>query len=498
MKMLRGMDPRKRFLLMLVVVYALSLPVISAITYVILRDFALREAYRTGELYLSAMEEIRNYVGDELRPVMYEELPGRFIVEAMSRSYISGHIARMVNQKYPGYRYKNATIASPKNPIHAADAFEAEIIESFVRAPEAGEWKGILDTPGGMHVVIARKGEPFTGDCLRCHGDPRDAPPELTARYGKKAGFGMEEGRLADGKFVYIPIESALAEAKKNASLFIVLYTVFFGVIFLIINHRFRGLFATIESDSRKIEAINTDLTELNQELETMVAERTMSLLALTVADRVRNPAAIIGWMSKRLLREEEGVSGKLRESLVDIAEEAEKLEAIVKEFETVSTGRKSVFRHEDINGVLNMILPLISREAEEKGVVLGVALSGRPLRINTQRNLLKAAVLHTVRNAIEATPPGGRVTLATSEEEGNAVITVSDTGTGIPEEDLDRIFEPYFSTKEQRFGIGLPLVRQIVSEHLGRIEVKSKPGEGTTMRLILPRRWTGETATAP
>jgi len=497
MKILRGMDPRKRFLLMLVVVYVLSLPVISAITYVILRDFAIREAYHTGELYLSAIEEIRHYVGDELRPVMYEELPGRFLVEAMSRSYISGHIARGVNQQYPGYRYKNATIADPKNPNHAADGFEARIIEGFVRNPSMGEWKGILDAPGGMHVVIARKGEPFSGDCLRCHGDPRDAPSELIARYGRKAGFGMREGQLADGKFVYIPIESALAEAKKNVSLFIALYSVFFGVIFLIINHRFRGLYATIENDSRKIEAINTDLTELNQELETMVAERTMSLLALTVADRVRNPAAIIGWMSSRLLKEE-GVSSTLRESLVDIAEEAEKLEAIVKEFETVSTGRKSVFRHEDINVILNMILPLISREAEEKGVVLGVALSARPLRINTQRNLLKAAVLHTARNAIEATPPGGRVTLSTSEEKGNAVITVSDTGTGIPEEDLERIFEPYFSTKEQRFGIGLPLVRQIVSEHLGKIEVKSRPGEGTTMRLVLPMRWTGEAAPAP
>jgi signal transduction histidine kinase len=70
-------------------------------------------------------------------------------------------------------------------------------------------------------------------------------------------------------------------------------------------------------------------------------------------------------------------------------------------------------------------------------------------------------------------------------------VVEVSDTGQGIPKDEIDRIFEPFFSTKKHRFGMGLSLVKQIVSEHLGEIEVKSEMGQGTTFKLIFPVRWT-------
>lgn len=495
---LKGLNPRKRFLLMLTVLYALSLPVISIITYIMLRDFAIRNAYNTGSLYLSVMEEIRHYVGSELRPLMYEELPGRFLLEAMSRSYISGTIARNVNESYPGYRYRNPLITNPKNPRNRADPFESRIINRFIGDPSTGEWRGIREMVGGRYVVIARKGEPFSGDCLRCHGDPGDAPPELLRRYGREAGFGMKEGQLADAKFVYIPIESALAGAKKNVTMFIAIYTVFFSIIFLIINHRFRGLYSTIESDSRIMESINTDLTELNKDLETMVAERTMSLLALTVADRIRNPASVISLTCRRLLRDEgERVTGRLREGIETVIGEAGKLEEIVRNFEALLRTKKSLFRHEDVNGIINSALPLIRQEAAEKGVALETALARGPLRINTQKNLLRAALMHTVRNAIEATPPGGTVSIATWGDESEVAITISDTGPGIPADNLERIFEPFFSTKELRFGIGLPLVRQIVSEHLGRIEVNSAPDKGTTFKLIFPVRWKAEHAEA-
>ena len=71
-------------------------------------------------------------------------------------------------------------------------------------------------------------------------------------------------------------------------------------------------------------------------------------------------------------------------------------------------------------------------------------------------------------------------------------VIEVSDRGHGITNEDLENIFSPAFSSKDKRFGMGLPLVKQIVSEHLGQIEVLSRAGEGTTFRVLLPVRWSG------
>jgi signal transduction histidine kinase len=78
------------------------------------------------------------------------------------------------------------------------------------------------------------------------------------------------------------------------------------------------------------------------------------------------------------------------------------------------------------------------------------------------------------------------------------AVVTIADTGCGIPAKDLDRIFDPFFSTKEYSFGIGLPLVRQIVAEHMGEITVQSEQGAGTTFTLTLPLRWTEKNLEEP
>ncbi|WP_333652474.1 hypothetical protein [Dissulfurispira sp.] len=116
----------------------------------------------------------------------------------------------------------------------------------------------------------------------------------------------------------------------------------------------------------KRIEAVNADLTELNQELETMVAERTMSLMALTVADRVRNPAAVIGWTCKRIL-EKEKVPEKLGENLKDVIDESEKLESIVKDFEALLKSKQSRFMYEDINEIVKGVVSIVEKEADEK-----------------------------------------------------------------------------------------------------------------------------------
>jgi signal transduction histidine kinase len=211
--------------------------------------------------------------------------------------------------------------------------------------------------------------------------------------------------------------------------------------------------------------------------------------MALTVADRVRNPAAVIGWTCKRII-ETEGLSNKLEENLKDVIDETEKLELIVKDFETLLKSKQSIFRYEDINEIVRGIVPIVEKETTEKGVALVLKLWDRALRINTQKNLLKAAIFHIIRNAIEATPRGGTITIATSESNDKVILAISDTGSGILNEDLNKIFDPFFSTKKFRFGMGLPLVRQIVSEHLGTISVESGAGKGPTFIVAFPVRW--------
>jgi len=230
-------------------------------------------------------------------------------------------------------------------------------------------------------------------------------------------------------------------------------------------------------------------LEEYNQEIETLVAERTMGLMSLTLADKIRNPAAVIGLTCRRMLEKEE-VPERLIPKIEGIIGEATKLDNIVKDFQSLLKNRKSMFRYEDVNEVVDSIMPIIENMVANKSIEVEFKRSPHPLKANVQKNLFQIALSHLVKNSMDAIPEGGKISISTRESDDSCVIEIKDTGRGISPEDMDKIFNPLFSSKDKRFGMGLPLVKRIVTEHMGEIGVTSKPGEGTVFRIKLPLRW--------
>jgi two-component system sensor kinase FixL len=267
-----------------------------------------------------------------------------------------------------------------------------------------------------------------------------------------------------------------------------------FGEFFKGGRHFFSGIVRDIteRKQAEKEKEYRDMLERFTQELETLAAERTMSLMAMRLADSVRNPAAVIGWTGRKLMRED--LSGEVKNEIGDIIHEAERLEVLVKDFQTLLKSRRSAFTFEDVNEIVKAVIPIFAREAAGKKVALVANLSERPLKANVQKDLLRMAIFNLLRNAFEATPEGGTITVITTGDADSVYLSVSDTGAGIPAEIIDNIFDPFFTTKVYRFGMGLPMIKQIVSEHLGRIEVESREGAGTTFRLVLPVRWSGRT----
>jgi len=135
----------------------------------------------------------------------------------------------------------------------------------------------------------------------------------------------------------------------------------------------------------------------------------------------------------------------------------------------------------------------LLQREADRAQVKLVVECAHDTPKLVAVRDQLHQVLLNLVMNAIHATPPGGCVVVSTSPGDGTegseAVLEVSDTGTGIPPEDLERIFDPFFTTKEpnQGTGLGLMICHRIASDHGGTIEVASELGQGSRFRVRLP-----------
>jgi signal transduction histidine kinase len=172
------------------------------------------------------------------------------------------------------------------------------------------------------------------------------------------------------------------------------------------------------------------------------------------------------------------------------IGEEVGKLERIVEDFQAVLKNRKTLFVYEDLNAVVREAAGLAEKDIRRKGLDLKIETSGEPLGINMERNLLRIAVFHLIGNAVEASGNGDSITIRTMREDQKAALVISDNGKGIPPEISDRIFDPLFSTKAHGFGMGLPLVKQIVTEHMGGISVESEPGKGSSFMLWFPLRW--------
>lgn len=282
----------------------------------------------------------------------------------------------------------------------------------------------------------------------------------------------------------YADLDTAVSAVKKGAFDFIIKpYKPDYLLHALEKAVRFRQL-AALERSYRKT------LEEFNAEIEALISERTMNLMALTVADKVRNPAFVIACRTRKLLADP-AMPEPFRAALAEIGEEATRLEEIVQGFQAVLKSRESLYAYEHLDGMLAEVMTLAEHDAARKRVRLSfVPATAGALRVNMQKNLLRTAFLHLVRNAIEASHEDGQVTVAPALADETVVVTVSDNGHGIAAETLEKIFDPLYSTRDHGFGMGLPLVRQIITEHMGNISVVSEEGKGTTFTVSFPRRW--------
>lgn len=236
------------------------------------------------------------------------------------------------------------------------------------------------------------------------------------------------------------------------------------------------------------------DVTEKRaKEARLRRAESLAALTTLTagVAHEIKNPLASIG-IHIELMRKAIGgrptvSSAKVSENLEVIKEEVERLNRIVVDFLFAVRPMNTELQLEDPNPLVRELLEFLRFELEQAGISLELELLEPSPLIRLDAKYLKQALLNIVKNAIAAMPTGGKLRVESRRKGNTLQLKVSDTGVGIPEENLDKIFEPYFTTRDFGSGLGLTLVYKIVKEHLGEIAVSSKPGEGTTITLSFP-----------
>lgn len=214
--------------------------------------------------------------------------------------------------------------------------------------------------------------------------------------------------------------------------------------------------------------------------------------VAAGVAHEVRNPLNSLQ-INVRILEQEilellPDPEAHVFTVLRKISGEIKRLDDFVSEFLRFARPPRLNVEPLTVRTLLADLAAFIAPECSKKGVSLDVDLGG-PDTAWVDGFQLKQAVLNLVLNALQATPAGGRVVLHTAEDAGRLVVAVTDDGEGMTPETREKAFTPFFTTREGGTGLGLPLVRRIVEQHGGSVELSSRLGAGTTVALTFPRR---------
>ncbi len=180
-------------------------------------------------------------------------------------------------------------------------------------------------------------------------------------------------------------------------------------------------------------------------------------------------------------------IAGKLQQYL-DVAKgEINRLDYIITQFLQAIRPAPPQLKPDSLNDVVEKTLDLLRPELDNRGVTVTTKLTRHLAATPLDATQMQQVLVNLIKNAMQAMTKGGKLTLQSGENDEGVWVSIGDTGGGIPQEQINRIFEPFYTTKKKGSGLGLMIVQRIVRAHNGRIELESHVGRGTTFRIWLP-----------
>jgi len=213
-----------------------------------------------------------------------------------------------------------------------------------------------------------------------------------------------------------------------------------------------------------------------------------MGKAVLGVAHDMKTPLIAIGGFSKMVQRKFKDDDSSYQKLDV-VVRETQRLENMLKNMLDFGRPLKLDRSEQVLNKVVEDSLAIAEKNAEEKHIKIERHLDLNLPLISMDIQRMKQVVINLVNNAIEASSQGQTIAVTTSRMNGYSVIDIIDYGSGIPREQRKEIFTPFFSTKKEGTGLGLPIANKIVESHDGRLEILDNAGVGITFRILLPRK---------
>ncbi|MBS2023408.1 MAG: HAMP domain-containing protein [Deltaproteobacteria bacterium] len=249
-----------------------------------------------------------------------------------------------------------------------------------------------------------------------------------------------------------------------------------------VLAHEFNAMAQRLAARERQLKAQSEALLR---------SERlaTIGRIAAQITHEIRNPLSAIGLNAEELSERLEQVQATeaARTACAAIVREVDRLAAITEEYLRFARLPRSQPNKAEVNDLVRDLLTFVKPELDAGGVRLEESLADALPPVSMDVGQIRQLLLNLVRNAREAMPGGGTLSVRTSQTPRGARIEVQDQGQGIPPERLQRIFDPFFTTKERGTGLGLALAQEIAQEHGGQLTCASVVGQGATFALELP-----------
>ena len=233
-----------------------------------------------------------------------------------------------------------------------------------------------------------------------------------------------------------------------------------------------------------------TSHLQRNRELEASLAQQgkmaSLGILSSGVAHEINNPLGVIlgyaGYLENKLDPEDPN-----HHFIHEIKRESKRCKKIVQDLLNYARTPQPEFSETDLNQLLDQIISFAANHTDMHGVQIAKQFADGLPTLAIDGDQIRQVAINLILNAGAAMVDGGQLTVSTAQEEGDAVITFIDTGIGINEADLERIFEPFYTTKDRGTGLGLAITRQIIEQHHGSIQMTSRLNHGTTVTIRLP-----------
>lgn len=330
--------------------------------------------------------------------------------------------------------------------------------------------------------ILERENKRFNIVGIKIYGP--DRRPYITIGGQEKDVFTLTEplnSKSLPGFTMGILVSKGLAKSISQRTAF----SLVFILILLVVSGALSiyAIFFIERKHAKKMETMEKELA---------LQERLVSLgkLASGMAHEIRNPLNAIGLSIQRLRREFVPEDDKRNEyyRFVDIMRaELTRMDRIVEEF-LLSTKAHVPFYQENLYTVMEEVIMLLREKADSRGIRI-ISRMEKDLYIQAQKERLKQAFYNIILNGIEAVRTGETIDISGESRNRTVEISVKDSGVGIREDQIHRIFEYHYTTKDKGMGLGLPISYMIIKDHNGEIKVTSEEGRGTTFLITLPVR---------